>query len=170
MNNEIKKATKDTEVIGNIKLKDEISWSDVLETHKDMSDKLVGLQMMIVQMVKQNEQAIDNDPKLYAVVTGLMKTVDDVAKELKEIYMTFGHKGNGLVAVDNESDVKLYLKASQEYILVTEKLLNLSSTAITDVLTMINLNNDTLLKESIKLKDEIIEKSAEHHGIDTKEL
>jgi len=162
--------TNKEDLIGVVKVDpSKISWQELLDIHKTMAADIIDLQMLVVTMVKTNERVIDLDKELYAVVTGLMKTIDDVALELKDNFERFKDKGNGSIDKENEDDCMLYVEINAAYIATGEKLMNLSSTAITDILTKINLKNDVIVKDAKKLQKDIAEKTAQLHGVDIKE-
>jgi len=139
-----------------------VSWDELHATHKGMASDILDLQMLVVTMVKTNEQKIDSDPKLYAMVTGLMKSIDDVALELKETQDRYIGKGTGLIDKDDEEGNMLYVETLGRYIGIGEKFAVLSSTAITDIVTLINLDNN-IIQTSIKVQTDIAKAVAENN-------
>lgn len=136
---------------------DECNWDKLTEENNFIVKEIIDLQMLVVTMVKANEKAIDANSDLYATVTGLMKTIDDAALETKKLSDT--HAGlTGLISQDDDDNVLKFLNTLNEYNNIGEKVSMLTSTAITDILTMINFSNDDVLKTSINVQTEIAEK------------
>ena len=146
-------------VLGTVKVDSgNITYEELYDTHKELTNELLDLQVLITTMVRTNSVDIDNDPELLAIVKGLLLTISDAATELVSIQNDWSKGRTGLtgeITEDNETDILGYVKAKSDYIGVGEKLANLSATAVTDILTRLNFDKD-LLKEAIKLQDDLI--------------
>ena len=155
---DVKNKENVAEPLATIKMEDnECNWDAANAEKENIIKDIIDLQMLVVTMVKANERVIDSDKKIYDTVTGLMKTIDDAANEVKELSLT--HKNlSGIIKPENDDEILTFLKTLNEYNNIGEKVSVLTSTAITDILTLINFSNSDVLKTSINVQTEIVEK------------
>lgn len=158
---DIKLKDEEQEVLGTFKVSEEnVSWDELENHYKEIARDIIDLQMLIAGMAKENEVVINSNPKIYGIVSGLLKTISDVSTEIVNIRSTFAPTNalrSGTIDKDDEDNVIIYLTASSNFISAAEKLANLSAVAITDIISMLKLD-PTLLKQAEDLKDEISNK------------
>jgi len=154
----VNKVTNDDVLAATVKIEDKISWSDLESTYADISKHIIELQYMIMSIVTPNIKMIEADSKLHDIVKGMLLSVEDTAGELavtREKYIQNLTGGNDIISEDDEDGTMKYLSISAEFIACGEKVSILMSTAVTDILISLNID-DGLIKDAVELQNNII--------------
>jgi len=123
------------ELAGVMKLdQDDMLWEDLKTNYEDSSKLIADMSMISLNIANQYKDILNADKKILDLFMGYNKTIQDTAKELIDIKAT--HCVGDVFKegkVNGEEEVMAHIDISHNYISLSEKILLLSSSSITDL-------------------------------------
>jgi len=152
------KASEDDKLLGTVKIDDSVvTWEALDASYTDLAKDIVKQQYLIIEMAKSNETAIGADKELSTAVIGLTQSLGDLAKECVAVRSKHTGLGVGPIDKEDEDNITLYIQCEHEYVSIGEKYLNLSSVAVLDIFTRLQVDTT-----GIKKLQKDIEKDTTH--------
>jgi hypothetical protein len=132
-------------------------WEELLLAKTEAGDSIINQQHLIVGLIELYEKVIENDIELFNTIKGLLKTLEDLAKDINTISLehatvttklgefTIGSefkKGVVAIGVDQMS----YIEIAAKYLSIIDKVAHLAGTAYLDVFTRLKTDTSELAK------------------------
>jgi len=140
---------------------EEVKWDDLVDARTSTVETLIEQQTLLSELVKSEEDKINNDQEIFALVDGLSKTFNDLAGDINKLAVehatvtTDVEINGGTVTVpkefkkgviDNNDDELAYLTIGSNYVAIEEKIGHITSTAYIDIYTKLKMDVKDLIE------------------------
>jgi len=122
---------------------EQMRWDDLNAIFIELATDVQKQQTLILELAKQHENIINNDTSTYSMVSGLIKSIDDVATDIVNIRKEHSINNvtrTGPVDKNNTDDVMLNIELTSKYVTAREVLTNLTSTGFIDIFSKLKID------------------------------
>jgi len=121
---------------------DALYWDGLIEMREDLLKSIFVQNSIILELVQTHEAAINASKEIYEQSDGLIKSIQDINKDVELIsakHTLNGELRRGIIDTST-NDPEKYLYIGTEYVNLTETLSNLMSTAYLDIFTKLKIS------------------------------
>jgi len=139
---------------------EKLKWDFLKEEFERVGKDIVYQQALVVELTKKYEDKINKDKELFHAVSGFIKSLTDLAEELREISNEHRDKEGKFYTgeIDSEDmDSQLtYFRVAEMYLNKSTILANILATAYMDIFIKLQIDTDMSEIKNIKhLTDEL---------------
>jgi len=132
-----------------------VKWEDLVDARTSTVTTLMEQQTLLAELVETEQDKINNDAEIFAIIDGLGKTFNDLAGDINTLSIEHATettevevKGNKVTipteyksGVITDSDGELaYLTLGSNYVAIEEKIAHITSTTYIDIYTKLKMD------------------------------